>query len=61
LREQRTRRERRGSHDNEHAAPMVHSITLSARASTDCGIVRPSALAVRELIMGADVLKNPMR
>jgi hypothetical protein len=31
-----------------------HSITSSARASTDCGTVRPSALAVVELMTSSN-------
>src|SRR5215469_3703004 len=43
-------RRRRWSHDIERAKragnPSFHLITLSARYSTDCGIVRLSAFAV---------------
>src|SRR5207248_1522037 len=50
----RTRRERprrrRAAEQRDELAPVVHSITSSARASSEGGISRPSALAVRRLI-----------
>src|SRR2546425_4565699 len=38
----------------EESASVHHSITWSARSSSDCGIVRPSALAVLRLITSSN-------
>src|SRR4030095_11742931 len=44
--------ERHGEHGSEASdeAPTLHSITWSARCSSDCGMVRPRALADFRLI-----------
>ena len=45
-------RTRRMSADNEQQNEADHRITSSARTRTDCGMVRPSALAVLRLNLG---------
>src|SRR3989442_8121334 len=52
-------RERRGEESHcasDKGAPIHHSITWSARESTDCGIVRPSAFAVLRLITSSNLV-----
>src|SRR2546421_5966822 len=46
--------ERRESH--EQSGVIHHRITSSARSSSDCGIVRPSALAVFRLITSSNLV-----
>ena len=46
----RWRREQGAPGCGNEGATVHHSITSSARSSSDCGIVRPSALAVFRLI-----------
>jgi hypothetical protein len=41
-----------------HPGSIHHWITSSARSSSDCGIVRPSNLAVRRLMVSSSLLGN---
>src|SRR5262249_22206327 len=50
LRARRKRPRSRAAEQRDEIAPPNHSITSSARASSDGGTVRPSALAVLRLI-----------
>src|SRR5262249_26370557 len=51
------RRGERGKHEKYRSDKLVHfSMTWSARASTDCGIVRPSALAIFRLMSSSNVV-----
>src|SRR5262245_39768364 len=49
-------REDAPTHHGDERSPVHHSMTWSARASTDCGIVRPSALAVLRLITNSNLV-----
>src|SRR6516162_6028038 len=40
----------------EESAPVDHSMTWSARSSTDCGIVRPSAFAAFMLMTSSNLV-----
>src|SRR5215469_12206669 len=46
---------RRGTGDNRDEISSFHSITSSARASSDGGIARPSVLAVLRLIKNSNL------
>src|SRR5205823_3096179 len=48
-------RKRRAADNGEKVAPP-HSMTSSARCSSDCGTVRPSALAVFRLITSSNLV-----
>src|SRR5262245_43719421 len=64
----RPSRERHGedapTHHSDERSPVHHSMTWSARPSTDCGIFRPRALAVwrlttRSNLVGCSMGKSP--
>src|SRR5262245_61449388 len=40
----------------DERSPVHHSMTWSARSSTDCGIVRPSAFAVLRLMTSSNLV-----
>src|SRR5262245_28335045 len=48
-------RRRRAAEQRDELPPGAHSITSSARASSDSGIVRPSALAVVSLMTSSNL------
>src|SRR5262245_39622040 len=54
LRARRERPRRRAADERDELAPAAHSITSSARASTDGGTSRPSAFAVLRLMSSSN-------
>jgi hypothetical protein len=50
------RTENGSARDGDERSPIHHSITRSARSSSDCGIVRPRALAVFKLMTNSNLL-----
>src|SRR5205823_4448248 len=48
--------EKRARRCADKSAPVHHWITSSARSSSDCGIVKPSALAVLRLMTNSNLV-----